>query len=176
MLHRLKVRAESFDSWANRVKEALEQEEGNKIGNETPFSSHDILLNHDLNSLQVCYRGRPILKRLSSGIKDLEVLKAEAADKKFPNNELLQRLNAVLTDIQKCESSSVELLSGTQSRRMTLDELKNLVDTMHNLPCVITPLKEVQVRRTKRIVYIWLNLTIDNLFPLPGCVAEDSGV
>uniref|UniRef100_A0A4W5MGS8 [histone H3]-trimethyl-L-lysine(4) demethylase n=1 Tax=Hucho hucho TaxID=62062 RepID=A0A4W5MGS8_9TELE len=32
MLHRLKVRAEVFDSWANRVKEALEQEEGNKIG------------------------------------------------------------------------------------------------------------------------------------------------
>lgn len=32
MLHRLKVRSESFDYWANRVKEALEQEEGNKIG------------------------------------------------------------------------------------------------------------------------------------------------
>lgn len=32
MLHKLKVRAESFDSWANRVKEALEQEEGSKIG------------------------------------------------------------------------------------------------------------------------------------------------
>ena len=32
MLHRLKVRSESFDSWANRVKEALEHEEGNKIG------------------------------------------------------------------------------------------------------------------------------------------------
>lgn len=32
MLYRLKVRAESFDSWANRVKEALEQEDGNKIG------------------------------------------------------------------------------------------------------------------------------------------------
>lgn len=39
MLHRLKVRAESFDSWANRVKEALEQEEGNKIGNCIPFST-----------------------------------------------------------------------------------------------------------------------------------------
>ncbi|XP_056629138.1 lysine-specific demethylase 5C isoform X2 [Triplophysa dalaica] len=109
MLHRLKVRAESFDSWANRVKEALEQEEGNKIG-----------------------------------IKDLEVLKAEAADKKFPNNELLQRLNAVLSDIQKCESSSAELLSSSQSRRMSLEELRNLVDTMQNLPCVMTPLKEVQ--------------------------------
>lgn len=32
MLHRLKVRSESFDHWANRVKEALEQEEGTKIG------------------------------------------------------------------------------------------------------------------------------------------------
>lgn len=35
MLHRLKVRSESFDQWANRVKEALEQEEGSKIGGES---------------------------------------------------------------------------------------------------------------------------------------------
>jgi len=40
MLHRLKVRAESFDSWANRVKEALEQEEGNKIGNCISFGNY----------------------------------------------------------------------------------------------------------------------------------------
>uniref|UniRef100_A0A9J7ZP95 Lysine-specific demethylase 5D n=1 Tax=Cyprinus carpio carpio TaxID=630221 RepID=A0A9J7ZP95_CYPCA len=109
MLHRLKVRAESFDSWANRVKEALEQEEGNKID-----------------------------------IKDLEVLKGEAADKKFPSNELLQRLNTVLVDIHKCESSSTELLSNSQSRRMSLEELRTLVDTMQNLPCVIKQLEEVQ--------------------------------
>ncbi|XP_051950184.1 lysine-specific demethylase 5C-like [Xyrauchen texanus] len=109
MLHRLKVRAESFDSWANRVKEALEQEEGNKIG-----------------------------------IKDLEVLKAEAAEKLFPNNELLRRLNTVLTDIHKCESSSTELLSNSQSSRMSLEELRTLVETMQNLPCVMTQLEEVQ--------------------------------
>uniref|UniRef100_A0A8C1PWP6 [histone H3]-trimethyl-L-lysine(4) demethylase n=1 Tax=Cyprinus carpio TaxID=7962 RepID=A0A8C1PWP6_CYPCA len=109
MLHRLKVRAESFDSWANRVKEALEQEEGNKID-----------------------------------IKDLEVLKGEAADKKFPSNELLQRLNTVLVDIHKCESSSTELLSNSQSRRMSLEELRTLVETMQNLPCVIKQLEEVQ--------------------------------
>uniref|UniRef100_A0A672RLC1 [histone H3]-trimethyl-L-lysine(4) demethylase n=1 Tax=Sinocyclocheilus grahami TaxID=75366 RepID=A0A672RLC1_SINGR len=108
MLHRLKVRAESFDSWANRVKEALEQE-GNKID-----------------------------------IKDLEVLKGEAAEKKFPNNELLQRLNTVLADIHKCESSSTELLSNSQSRRMSLEELRTLVDTMQNLPCVMKQLEEVQ--------------------------------
>ncbi len=89
-------------------------------------------------SLNVCF--------LSSDIKVLEVLKEEAADKKFPNNELLQRLNTALTDIQKCESSSTELLSNSQSRRMTLEELRTLVDTMQNLPCVIKPLEEVQVR------------------------------
>uniref|UniRef100_A0A673Y271 [histone H3]-trimethyl-L-lysine(4) demethylase n=1 Tax=Salmo trutta TaxID=8032 RepID=A0A673Y271_SALTR len=102
MLHRLKVRAESFDSWANRVKEALEQEEGNK-----------------------------------TGVTDLEVLKAEAAEKKFPDNELLQRLNTALTDTQHCQHTSTE--------RMTLAELKALVEKMENLPCVISQLEDVQV-------------------------------
>ncbi|CDQ69148.1 unnamed protein product [Oncorhynchus mykiss] len=109
MLHRLKVRAEVFDSWANRVKEALEQEEGNKIG-----------------------------------ITDLEVLKAEAAEKKFPDNELLQRLNTVLTDTHNCQQTSTELLNKTQTRRMTLAELKALVEKMENLPCVMSQLEDVQ--------------------------------
>uniref|UniRef100_A0A673YL93 [histone H3]-trimethyl-L-lysine(4) demethylase n=1 Tax=Salmo trutta TaxID=8032 RepID=A0A673YL93_SALTR len=109
MLHRLKVRAEVFDSWANRVKEALEQEEGNKIG-----------------------------------ITDLDVLKAEAAEKKFPDNELLQRLNTVLTDTQNCQQTSTELLNKTQTR-MTLAELKALVEKMENLPCVMSQLEDVQV-------------------------------
>ncbi|XP_064778647.1 lysine-specific demethylase 5C-like isoform X3 [Oncorhynchus masou masou] len=109
MLHRLKVRAEVFDSWANRVKEALEQEEGNKIG-----------------------------------ITDLEVLKAEAAENKFPDNELLQRLNTVLTDTHNCQQTSTELLNKTQTRRMTLAELKALVEKMENLPCVMSQLEDVQ--------------------------------
>ncbi|XP_070823746.1 lysine-specific demethylase 5C isoform X2 [Chaetodon trifascialis] len=111
MLHRLKVRSESFDSWANRVKEALEQEEGNKIG-----------------------------------IDDLEMLKTEAAEKKFPNNELLRKLNTVLKDIERCEQTSTELLSSskTSETKMTLAELKSLVETMQNLPCVMNQLEEVQ--------------------------------
>ncbi|XP_072538432.1 lysine-specific demethylase 5C isoform X2 [Salminus brasiliensis] len=109
MLHRLKVRAESFDSWANRVKEALEQEEGNKIG-----------------------------------IKDLEVLKEEAVERKFPDNELLQRLTNVLADIHRCKSRSTELLNGTQSSRMSLQDLRTLVETMQNLPCVMEQIGEVQ--------------------------------
>lgn len=115
---------------------------------------------------------------LSSGIEDLEVLKAEAADKKFPNNELLQRLNTVLADIQKCESNSSELLSGSQSRRMSLEELRKLVDTMHNLPCVMTPLKDVQVRWKTIMHFTSFHLirSIDNRSSLPGCFAEDRGV
>ncbi|XP_069560397.1 lysine-specific demethylase 5C isoform X1 [Brachyistius frenatus] len=111
MLHRLKVRSESFDSWANRVKEALEQEEGNKIE-----------------------------------ITDLEMLKAEAAEKKFPDNELLRKLNTVLKDIGRCQQTSTELLSDskTSESRMTLAELKSLVETMQNLPCVMNQLEDVQ--------------------------------
>uniref|UniRef100_A0A8C2XAS9 [histone H3]-trimethyl-L-lysine(4) demethylase n=1 Tax=Cyclopterus lumpus TaxID=8103 RepID=A0A8C2XAS9_CYCLU len=71
MLHRLKVRSESFDSWANRVKEALEQEEGNKIG-----------------------------------IDDLKMLKMEAVEKKFPDNELLRKLNTVVKDIERCQQTN----------------------------------------------------------------------
>lgn len=50
MLHRLKVRSESFDHWANRVKETLEQEEGNKIG---AISSIFNLAGHDSGLLKV---------------------------------------------------------------------------------------------------------------------------
>uniref|UniRef100_A0A3Q2WLJ0 [histone H3]-trimethyl-L-lysine(4) demethylase n=1 Tax=Haplochromis burtoni TaxID=8153 RepID=A0A3Q2WLJ0_HAPBU len=101
MLHRLKVRSESFDSWANRVKEALEQEEGNKIGEES-------------------------------------ALIMEAAEKKFPDNELLRKLNTVLKDIAHCQEKS------TDENRMTLDELKSLVETIQNLPCVINQLEGVK--------------------------------
>uniref|UniRef100_A0A8C5BT40 [histone H3]-trimethyl-L-lysine(4) demethylase n=1 Tax=Gadus morhua TaxID=8049 RepID=A0A8C5BT40_GADMO len=95
MLHRLKVRSESFDSWANRVKEALEHEEGNKIA-----------------------------------IADLELLKTEASEKKFPDNELLYKLNTVLKDVH--------------GAKITLAVLKSLVETMQNLPCVLPQMEEVQ--------------------------------
>uniref|UniRef100_A0A8C6PI19 [histone H3]-trimethyl-L-lysine(4) demethylase n=1 Tax=Nothobranchius furzeri TaxID=105023 RepID=A0A8C6PI19_NOTFU len=104
MLHRLKVRSESFDSWANRVKESLEQDEGHKID-----------------------------------VSDLEKLKMEAVEKKFPDNELLRKLNSVLKDITYCQQASAEL-----EGRMSLEQLKSLVEKMLNLPCGINQLEEVQ--------------------------------
>ncbi|CAL9703426.1 unnamed protein product [Knipowitschia caucasica] len=111
MLHRLKVRSESFDSWASRVKEALEQEEGNKID-----------------------------------IEALEKLKIEAGEKKFPDNELLRKLNKVLNKIEDCKKSSAELLSlsKTGENKMSAAELLSLVENMQNLPCVLKPLEEVK--------------------------------
>uniref|UniRef100_A0A8C5HFN8 [histone H3]-trimethyl-L-lysine(4) demethylase n=1 Tax=Gouania willdenowi TaxID=441366 RepID=A0A8C5HFN8_GOUWI len=113
MLYRLKVRSESFDSWANRVKEALEQEEGNKIE-----------------------------------ISGLEMLKAEAAEKKFPDNELLRKLNSILKDAEHCQQSCTKVLSHVDCGLMALAELKSLVETMQNLPCVMNQLDEVKVRTT----------------------------
>ncbi|XP_077579734.1 lysine-specific demethylase 5C [Stigmatopora nigra] len=112
MLHRLKVRSEAFDSWANRVKEALEREEGNKMGTE-----------------------------------DLESLGTEAAERKFPDNELLRKLNGVLKDSERCRQKSARLLAQDDDdggAKMTVGELKSLVETMQNLPCVMERLDQVQ--------------------------------
>uniref|UniRef100_A0A8C2Z310 [histone H3]-trimethyl-L-lysine(4) demethylase n=1 Tax=Cyclopterus lumpus TaxID=8103 RepID=A0A8C2Z310_CYCLU len=78
MLHRLKVRSESFDSWANRVKEALEQEEGNKIGGKSTL----------------CLK--------------------LAVEKKFPDNELLRKLNTVVKDIERCQQTMEDFQSQAQ--------------------------------------------------------------
>lgn len=72
-------------------------------------------------------------------------LKEEAAERKFPDNELLQRLTVVLDDMQRCQSRSTALINGNQGSKMSLEELRTLVDTMQNLPCVVEQLGEVQV-------------------------------
>lgn len=120
----------------------------------------------------------------------MEILKSEAAEKKFPDNELLRKLNTVLKDIEYCQKTSAELLSNSTTRydgslnklnlytqgwvtctyisrsfserKMTLAELKKLVETMQNLPCVVNQLEEVQVRRD------WLVFLSD--FILPKCL------
>lgn len=51
-----------------------------------------------------------------SAIQDLEVLKSEAAEKKFPDNELLRKLSGVLKDIARCEQTSSDLLGGSTAR------------------------------------------------------------
>lgn len=39
----------------------------------------------------------------------------EAAEKKFPDNELLRKLNSVLKDITYCQQTSTELLNNPKT-------------------------------------------------------------
>jgi len=44
------------------------------------------------------------------------MLKLEAVEKKFPDNELLRKLNTVVKDIERCQQTSTELLSNSMTR------------------------------------------------------------
>uniref|UniRef100_W5NBL3 Lysine-specific demethylase-like domain-containing protein n=1 Tax=Lepisosteus oculatus TaxID=7918 RepID=W5NBL3_LEPOC len=79
-----------------------------------------------------------------TGLEELQALRDEATERKFPDNELLQRLNTTIADTEHSVTVCGELLTHTHSRRMTLDELKAFVDRMHSLPCVISQLDEVK--------------------------------
>lgn len=40
----------------------------------------------------------------------------EAAEKKFPDNELLRKLNTVFKEVERCQQTSTELLSNPKTR------------------------------------------------------------
>nr|XP_015207475.1 PREDICTED: lysine-specific demethylase 5C [Lepisosteus oculatus] len=86
----------------------------------------------------------PAVSCACAGVEELQALRDEATERKFPDNELLQRLNTTIADTEHSVTVCGELLTHTHSRRMTLDELKAFVDRMHSLPCVISQLDEVK--------------------------------
>lgn len=61
------------------------------------------------------------------------MLKAEAAEKKFPDNELLRKLNTVLKDIEHCQRTSTELLSDLETRYdgTQIYHLREMFSLMH---------------------------------------------
>ncbi|CAH2316157.1 lysine-specific demethylase 5C isoform X1 [Pelobates cultripes] len=113
MLHRLKGRAESFDSWASKVRKALDVEDGGKID-----------------------------------LKELEVLEAEASEKKFIGNEMLQKLKGVIKEAKLCVEEAQILLSDSKPASGTavtsLDSLNKLVQRIQALPCPLEQLPRLQ--------------------------------
>ncbi|XP_068027204.1 lysine-specific demethylase 5C [Melanerpes formicivorus] len=113
MLHKLKVRAESFDTWANKVRVALELEDGRK-----------------------------------RTLEELRALESEARERKFPENELLQRLKSCLAQAERCVSDALGLISsqetGVTSPSLTVEELRAFLEQMSQLPCVMHQLGDVQ--------------------------------
>ena len=47
-----------------------------------------------------------------------------------------------------CSAARAHTLLSFSENKMTLAELKSLVETMNNLPCVMNKMEEMQVRRT----------------------------
>lgn len=74
-----------------------------------------------------------------------------------------------------------DILLSRSERKMTLAELKTLVDTMQNLPCVMNQLEEVQVRSNQRVFCVSMRSSSpvsvsSESSHFPGCSADSGGV
>ncbi|XP_040298013.1 lysine-specific demethylase 5C isoform X3 [Bufo bufo] len=114
MLYKLKIRAESFDTWASKVRRALEFQNGAKI---------------ELEQLQALakeaadrrFAENDMLHKLKCTIKEIESCISEA--------------QKVLSDHQSPRSSSTA---------MSLDSLHKLVQRIQALPCALDQLSQLQ--------------------------------
>uniref|UniRef100_A0A8C7JNN6 [histone H3]-trimethyl-L-lysine(4) demethylase n=1 Tax=Oncorhynchus kisutch TaxID=8019 RepID=A0A8C7JNN6_ONCKI len=125
MLHRLKVRAESFDSWANRVKEALEQEEGNKTGqNYTHIDTNYTLDKMTLAELKALVEKMENLPCVISQLEDVQVssLQLDLIHQRETSKSLqalLEQGAGLPVDAPECE-----LLKGMQEQSRWLGEVR----------------------------------------------------
>lgn len=118
MLHRLKVWAESFDTWANKVQVALEVEDGRKCSKWSQMEGHM----DKLSFLFFLQHSWPPLtlptswKFYTPGLEELRALESEAHERRFPKSELLQQLKNCLNEAEACVSQVLRLISGQEAR------------------------------------------------------------
>ncbi|XP_059739257.1 lysine-specific demethylase 5C isoform X13 [Bos taurus] len=116
MLHKLKVRAESFDTWANKVRVALEVEDGRKRSLE------------ELRALESEARERrfpnsELLQRLKNCLSEAEACVSRALG------------------LVSGQEAGPHRMAGLQ---MTLAELRAFLDQMNNLPCAMHQIGDVK--------------------------------
>ncbi|XP_066880060.1 lysine-specific demethylase 5C isoform X13 [Kogia breviceps] len=116
MLHKLKVRAESFDTWANKVRVALEVEDGRKRSLE------------ELRALESEARERrfpnsELLQRLKNCLSEAEACVSRALG------------------LVSGQEAGPYRVAGLQ---MTLAELRAFLDQMNNLPCAMHQIGDVK--------------------------------
>ncbi|XP_064220403.1 lysine-specific demethylase 5C isoform X6 [Aotus nancymaae] len=116
MLHKLKVRAESFDTWANKVRVALEVEDGRKRSLE------------ELRALESEARERrfpnsELLQRLKNCLSEAEACVSRALG------------------LVSGQEAGPHRVAGLQ---MTLAELQAFLDQMSNLPCAMHQIGDVK--------------------------------
>ncbi|XP_051864987.1 lysine-specific demethylase 5C [Pristis pectinata] len=120
MLHKLKIRAESFDTWGAKVRTALEQEGKQRRTLE------------DLKALvaeakEKRYPDSGLLQQLKSTVQETERCVAEALQ---------------LVCSKKGARSQTD---GPQSTtKLTVEELRTFLEHLHSLPCAIGQIQDVQ--------------------------------
>ncbi|KAM9320723.1 lysine-specific demethylase 5B [Gastrophryne carolinensis] len=113
MMNAVKLRADSYDTWASEVVDALKPTNSKK------------------------------------NISSLRMLVEESESKKFPDNDLLRHLRAIVQDAEKCGTLAQQLLNGKRHTRfrsgggktqnqLTVTELRSFVKQLHSLPCNIS--------------------------------------
>uniref|UniRef100_G3VQR9 Lysine-specific demethylase 5D n=1 Tax=Sarcophilus harrisii TaxID=9305 RepID=G3VQR9_SARHA len=125
MLHKLKVRAESFDTWASHVRTALEVEDGRKRSLE------------ELRALESEARERrfphsELLQRLKDCLRQ-----AEACISRTLRLVSSQELGGV-------EPSGDRRASRVTPPQLTLEELRDFIEEMSSLPCAMHQIGEVK--------------------------------
>ncbi|KAM9324218.1 lysine-specific demethylase 5C [Gastrophryne carolinensis] len=114
MLHKLKGRAESFDTWANKVRRALELQDGGK----TEIKHLQVL---EVEAAEKKFAQNDLLQDLKNTIKDAGLCITEA-------QQLLDK------------SSSTR----NNATIMPLDSLQKLIYRIQALPCVINELPQLE--------------------------------
>lgn len=122
MLYGIKMRAQSYDTWAKRVTEALGADQKNK---------------KDLIELKVLledcedrkYPENALFRRLREMVKEAETCSSVAQ---------------LLLGRKQRHSSRLRSESSRNRTKLTVDELKAFVDQLYRLPCVISQTRQVK--------------------------------
>ncbi|CAJ0946692.1 unnamed protein product [Ranitomeya imitator] len=147
MMNAVKFRAESYDNWASEVIDALKISGSKKVASRiTPM----VLCPPMIGSEKKILRFQSFtLSCYCVGLSCLRKLVDESESKKFPDNDLLRHLQAVVQDAEKCGALAQQLLNGKRQTRfrsgggksqnlLTVGELRSFVKQLHSLPCSIT--------------------------------------
>lgn len=116
MLYGVKTRAQSYDTWAKRVAEALAADQKNKRGFCFFFRFTFTTSTHVAGN-------PPIISAASlscpseTDLIELKVLLEDAEDRKYPENSLFRRLREMVKEAETCSSVAQLLLSRKQRHR-----------------------------------------------------------
>ncbi|XP_045395000.1 lysine-specific demethylase 5D isoform X2 [Lemur catta] len=116
MLHKLKIRAESFDTWANKVRVALEVEDGRK-------RSFEELRALESEARERRFPNSELLQRLKNCLREVETC---------------------ISQVLRLVSGQVASSCKVETPQLTLTDLQVLLDQMGSLPCAMHQIGDVK--------------------------------